>query len=462
MDAGMLFILYAVYSVFRNKMRNFVSMSSNVSYRLRIAAFVTVSVFLFAFLPLGAQKTVTNNVYEPTDTTSIDTVIADTLAEDGTADMDGEREQPWPQNVQWRIDRLLESDIFTTSTVGLEVYDLTADSVIYSYNARQLMRPASTLKMIVAVTALDRLGSSHKYVTSLHYKGDIDSTVLNGNIYCKGGFDPAFDNTDMDRFVNAVLQLGIDTIKGDIYADVTMKDKDRLGEGWCWDDDNPVLSPLLINRKDEFVQRFKAKLEKAGIFIDGTTKEGATPRGTHEICRRERRICDIMNRMMKRSDNLYAESMFYNLAVDAEPSRTVSARHGRQAINRLVSKFGMRPAHYYIADGSGLSLYNYVSPRLEVCFLRHAYRHKDIYDRLLPTMPVAGVDGTLAKRMRRGHATGNVKAKTGTVTGVSALAGYCTAANGHILCFSIINMGIRHASSGRNFQDRVCEALCRP
>lgn len=191
-------------------------------------------------------------------------------------------------------------------------------------------------------------------------------------------------------------------------------------------------------------------------------KEDHTPYGTHEICRKERLLCDIMKRMMKRSDNLYAESMFYQLAADASTSRVTSARHGRQAVNRLITKFGLKPSHYYIADGSGLSLYNYVSPHLEIQFLRHAYANKSIYENLLPTMPIAGVDGTLSKRMRRGYAHENVKAKTGTVTGVSALAGYCTAANGHVLCFSIINMGIRHSSSGRNFQDRVCEALCRP
>ena len=81
---------------------------------------------------------------------------------------------------------------------------------------------------------------------------------------------------------------------------------------------------------------------------------------------------------------------------------------------------------------------------------------------LYASMPIAGIDGTLDDRMRRGHAHGNVHAKTGTVTGVSALAGYCTAANGHKLCFSIINMGIRRSATGRRFQDRVCEALCRP
>lgn len=450
MGAGTLYM--CILSVLWNKMLNFVSMINNVLYRHGITTVVFGLAFIFSFIRVEAQEIKAVEDYEE----------ADTLVEDTTKYIEEKHELPWPQNIRARIDKLMESSIFTTSTVGMEIYDLTADSTIYTYNERQLMRPASTLKMIVAVTALDRLGSSYKYTTSLHYKGDIDSTTLTGDVYCKGGFDPAFNNSDMDMFVEAVKQLGIDTIRGDIYADVTMKDKDRLGEGWCWDDDNPVLSPLLINRKDEFVQYFKARLEKAGIYVDGEMKEDHTPYGTHEICRKERLLCDIMKRMMKRSDNLYAESMFYQLAADASTSRVTSARHGRQAVNRLITKFGLKPSHYYIADGSGLSLYNYVSPHLEIQFLRHAYANKSIYENLLPTMPIAGVDGTLSKRMRRGYAHENVKAKTGTVTGVSALAGYCTAANGHVLCFSIINMGIRHSSSGRNFQDRVCEALCRP
>jgi D-alanyl-D-alanine carboxypeptidase/D-alanyl-D-alanine-endopeptidase (penicillin-binding protein 4) len=131
-------------------------------------------------------------------------------------------------------------------------------------------------------------------------------------------------------------------------------------------------------------------------------------------------------------------------------------------VNRLINKLGFRPSDYYIADGSGLSLYNYVSPELEVAFLRYAYANEDIYQHLIDAMPIAGVDGTLEKRMRSGYAHTNVKAKTGTVTGVSALTGYCTAANGHQLCFSIINMGIRKAAIGRNFQDHFCEALCMP
>lgn len=123
---------------------------------------------------------------------------------------------------------------------------------------------------------------------------------------------------------------------------------------------------------------------------------------------------------------------------------------------------GLNPKRYEIADGSGLSLYNYLSAELEVQLLRYAFRNNNIYMHLRPSLPIAGEDGTLRKRMKGVFTAGNVHAKTGTVQGVSSLAGYCTAANGHHLAFSIINQGIQHHSNGRAFQDRVCTVLCQP
>ena len=122
----------------------------------------------------------------------------------------------------------------------------------------------------------------------------------------------------------------------------------------------------------------------------------------------------------------------------------------------------MDASRYKIADGSGLSLYNYVSPELEVKLLRYAYRNDNVYHHLLQALPIAGQDGTLRKRMKGVFTNGNVKAKTGTVTGVSSLAGYCTASNGHRLCFAIINQGLMHVGNGRAFQDKVCTVLCEP
>ena len=78
---------------------------------------------------------------------------------------------------------------------------------------------------------------------------------------------------------------------------------------------------------------------------------------------------------------------------------------------RLIEKIGLRPADYRVADGSGLSLYNYVTAELEVMLLRYAYQNTNIYTHLLPSLPVAADDGTLARRMRGTFAAGNVRGK---------------------------------------------------
>ena len=144
----------------------------------------------------------------------------------------------------------------------------------------------------------------------------------------------------------------------------------------------------------------------------------------------------------------------------AEGQRPAKAKSGANAVKKLIQKVGLAPSNYRIADGSGLSLYNYVSPELLTRLLRYAWRNKNISDCLLPTLPIAGVDGTLQGRMKKTSAEGNVHAKTGTLTGISSLAGYCTAPNGHELCFTIINQGVMRNGDGRDFQDEVCSMLC--
>ena len=92
--------------------------------------------------------------------------------------------------------------------------------------------------------------------------------------------------------------------------------------------------------------------------------------------------------------------------------------------------------------------------------LSYAHNKTEIIEHLLPALPIAGVDGTLKKRMTDSNACGNVVAKTGTLTGISSLAGYLTTADGRQLCFAIINQGVMRNKDGKDFQDRVCTALC--
>lgn len=415
------------------------------------------SILLLALVPacLHAQDSVHG---DDGGEDSLGVALADTTAADS---IEALGEPAWPGNVAGRIDRLLGNELFNRSQVGLMVYDLTADSAIYCHNERQLLRPASTMKVVTAIAAIDRLGGSFQFKTTLSYTGAIEDGVLNGDVYLVGGFDPRFNSDDMGSFVDGIRRMGIDTIRGRIVADKSMKDADMLGEGWCWDDDNPVLSPLLISRRDVFVKRFVDRLRDEGVVVEADTVAGRQPGGAYEVGTRTHTIDQVLMPMMKESDNLCAEALFYQLGASTG-AHPATARDARTVVRRLVEKVGLRPSDYRIADGSGLSLYNYVTAELEVMLLRYAYQNTNIYMHLLPALPVAGEDGTLRRRMRGTFTSGNVKAKTGSVTAISSLAGYCTAANGHVLCFAIINQGIRRGSEGRAFQDRVCEALCRP
>ncbi len=422
-----------------------------------------------------------------------DTILADTaLADTAFADTLVVNSLPYPQNIIHRLDSMIaHSRTLQHSQLGLMVYDLTADSAIYVYNHRQTMRPASTMKLVTAITAIDRLGGSYQLRTSLYYKGHIADRKLTGDVYCVGGMDPRFDGDDLRAFVESICQLGVDTICGRLVADRTFKEPELLGEGWCWDDDNPVLSPLLLNRKDNLTERLVEKLRERGVVfsryevrgaryedssryeVQGARDEdssrdevdvkyeesGKVPNGAVLLCTRTHTIEQVLTRMMKESDNLYAESMFFQLAA-AGGARPAKASHARAAINRIIQKIGLAPSAYKVADGSGLSLYNYVSAELLTRLLRYAWRNKNISDCLMPTLPIAGFDGTLKNRMKGDYTCGNVRAKTGTLTGISSLAGYCTAANGHELCFTIINQGVLRTNDGRTFQDRVCRVLC--
>lgn len=405
---------------------------------------------LIAMLPCAAQDVAdADELSADADSAAIDTTRCDTQS------------LPWPQALRQNLDHLVGSSMFSTSQMAMMVYDLTADSVLYAHNERQLMRPASTMKLITAITAIDKLGGSHQFITDLCYTGKVADRTLSGNIYCVGGFDPRFNSDDMRAFVESIRKMGVDTIRGNIYADKSMKDDNQYGEGWCWDDDNPVLSPLLVGRKDIFVGRFVDMLRDAGIVVEASLGTASKPADAFCICHRFHTIDQVLLRMLKDSDNLYAESMFYQIAASTG-NRPASAKNARTLIRRLVQKLGLNPDNYAFADGSGLSLYNYVSAELETAMLKYAYHNSNIMLHLRPSLPIAATDGTLRHRMGSPFTNGNVVAKTGTLTGVSSLAGYCTAANGHQLAFAILNQGLRHTRNGRAFQDKVCTELCRP
>lgn len=366
----------------------------------------------------------------------------------------------WLNEVRGRLDNMMYDRLLQNTQLGLLVYDLTAHHVVYQKNERQRMRPASVMKLVTSITALDMLGGDYQYHTGICYRGHLEGDTLVGDLYFVGGFDPTITRDDLRMMADTISRYGIHRIDGMLVSDLTMKDTLSYGSGWCWDDDNDRLTPLLVDKKDQFMSIMMQEMRARGIQLSVTLARGRLPQGCTEIYRYNSSIDKVLLRMMKQSDNLYAESMFYQVAKGNSP-RTATASDASGAVKRLAMRLGLDPINYTIADGSGLSLYNYVSAEMIVALLRHAYQNREIYDHLYPSLPIAGVDGTLEKRMTKGKAFGNVHAKTGTVSGVSTLAGYCQASNGHTLCFAILNQGLIKASDGREYQDRVCEALCR-
>ena len=426
-------------------------------------------------LPTQAQvyldSTEVANILHPKAVTVVQTKVASVANDDNEEEEDTDSIIPafatdsrlsWKENIAARLDGILRSPLLETVQTSLMVWDLTDDVPVYQFRERLHLRPASTMKCLTAIATLDKLGADYDFKTRIYYTGEIDDStqVLRGDLYCVGGMDPMFSSSDMIVLARAVRDQGIKGIEGNIYADLSFKDRNRLGEGWCWDDKNPNLSPLLIDRKDDFTYRFSRQLEEMGVTLNGSTGERQLPTDAQLLTTCTHSIRQVLYRMMKQSDNLYAESMFYQLAANGG-TRWASAKMARQYENALFSRLGLNPRDYNVADGSGLSLYNYVSTELETKLLRYAYQRSDIYDAYLEALPIASVDGTLKKRMRGTAAAGNVRAKTGTVKGVSSLAGYLTASNGHLLCFSIINNGGLSNGPMRNLQNKICVALCQ-
>ena len=372
-------------------------------------------------------------------------------------------EGTWQADKQQALDLLCQSSLFETTQLGLYVYDLTDGLPLYAVNAAQRMRPASCQKVVTAITALDCLGGDYQLRTEFRTKGKVVNGTLQGDLIVVGGMDPMVTPDELFEAAQDIRQKqGIESISGGIVYDLSMREDKPLGWGWCWDDDYGPLSALLVNGKDTFEKNWLQALSQAGIKVNSGArgKEQGAREQAKTVYSIRHSIDELIDPMMKNSNNIYAECLFYQTAA-LGGKKGAGHKEAGQRTEQLLSKIGLDPSPYRIADGSGLSLYNYVSAEMLVAMLGYAWRNESIKEHLLTSLPISGFDGTLKNRMTGTEADGNVRAKTGTVTGISSLAGYITAVNGHTLAFAIINQGVSSSAIGRAFQDKVCIELCK-
>ena len=146
-------------------------------------------------------------------------------------------------------------------------------------------------------------------------------------------------------------------------------------------------------------------------------------------------LSELAVRLMKASQNQYAETL---LKTVSDGAGVRSTEGGRAAAQAILQGWGVPASALILRDGSGLSRYDFVTPEALVAILSHVYRDARLREPFEASLPIAGRDGTLANRMKGTPAEGNARAKTGSMTGVRALSGYVTTAGGERLAFSIV------------------------
>ncbi len=168
-------------------------------------------------------------------------------------------------------------------------------------------------------------------------------------------------------------------------------------------------------------------------------------------------LAEILKPLLKVSQNLYAETMARTMGLEASGSGSFAK--GREVVEQVLGLMGIERGGYAYADGSGLSRLNLVSADLVVRLLKYMHRHPS-FPQFYDALPVAGVDGTIAERMKGTRAANNVRAKTGTLAYVRSLSGYVETADGETLAFSMIaNNFLVSSASAEYVQDTALQRL---
>lgn len=206
---------------------------------------------------------------------------------------------------------------------------------------------------------------------------------------------------------------------------------------------------------------FRAALGAHGVRVQGETVRGATPpQATEVTARTSPPLGQLAVPFLKLSNNNIAEILVK--AIGRETADEGSWEAGLPAIAAYVRRLGVDPSQIRLTDGSGLSRGNRTTPR-QIGNLLRAVRRRTWFPAFSGALPLAGqpdplVGGTLSARMRDTPAAGNVRAKTGSLTGVTALSGYVTDPRRRPLIFSIVFNGYQ-GPAPKDLEDRIAVRL---
>lgn len=200
-----------------------------------------------------------------------------------------------------------------------------------------------------------------------------------------------------------------------------------------------------------FVAALREALARHGIVVSGgiaDIDEIGAPIGhgvRHELLvDRSAPLVDIVDVTLKWSRNIYAETLLLALA---PPSEAATAPRALERLHETLRSWGVAPESYLARDGSGLSRYDYVTADAMTWLLTYLWMDPRHAETFASTLPVAGVSGTLANRMKSTAAAGRVRAKTGSMSNVRSLCGYVTTLDGETLVVAMLANDFRVPAS---------------
>lgn len=416
------------------------------------------------------------------------------------------------------------------------------------------MQPASTMKLVTTVVALDTLGPNHRGFTELLSAAPIDGDVLKGDLVLRGGADVELGLPQLWALLAELRWQGVREIAGDVLLDRTLFRPTRMDLGvppfdeWpefrddlipdalhlsesllrlelssmgadgvvqartlpplpglkvdasgmtpnptraCKDWDDDWISPpaialdgdgaLRVALRGGFplrcVQRAELQLVDRNILDEqllrwvwhslggawsGGVREAAAPADARALARRESRPWgELLRHQNKASDNARTRLLYLQLGVPAmaaEPTLTTSQLAERE-VRRWFAEHRIATVGLVLDNGSGLSRSERITPRQMAEMLRQAHAGRQAPE-LMMSLPVAGVDGTLRRRLKDSPAAGLARLKTGSLKNVAALAGYVPDAQGRVWVLAAM---VNHddAKKGRPVLDALVDWIAR-
>ncbi len=443
-----------------------------------------------------------------------------------------------PDPVQAALDKAgLPAD-----SLGFVLQPLDGSRPALQRRAADAMAPASTMKLVTATVALDKLGINQRGRTELLAASAPVDGVIGGPLILRGGADPDLDWPALWWLLRQLRESGVREIRGGLVVDRTLFKPTRFDVGLPPFDESPEFDynvipdalhlngSLLDFELQAAANGVAARTLPAlpGLSVDASAMtlsdrlckdwdedwkpaavqpagdgwalklQGAFPAGCHQraplqivdrqwlvthavrqlwaelggtlgagdveaaapadavvlATHRGRPLAEVLRGVMKRSDNALIRLIYLQLGAQAAKGDEPTLVAAERVVRGWLAGHGVDAAALVLDNGSGLSRSERVSPALLAGVLRAGQRGAQAPE-LLGTLPIAGLDGTLSRRLKDSPASGQARLKTGTLRDAVGLAGFVPDAGGRPWVFVALLNHPEAARKGRPVLDAL-------